>query len=63
MMKGSTGMSKGLVDRINRLSSNARQHVRRRLLIAYLALPERGRGHATYPPTRLGAAPGSTPPT
>ena len=22
--------------------------------VAYLALPERGRGHATYPPTRLG---------
>ena len=32
MMKGSTGLSKGLMDRIDRLSSNARQHVRRRWL-------------------------------
>jgi hypothetical protein len=31
MMKGSTGLSKGLMDRIDRLSSNARHYVRRPL--------------------------------
>ena len=58
MMKGSTGLSKGLMDRIDRLSSNARQHVRRRLL----STPGE-RERSCHSPPHPPRAPGSTPPT
>ena len=57
MMKGSTGMSKGMMDRIDRLSSNARQHVRRR----WLSTSERER-QRHWPPSYSPGCPGRPPP-